>query len=188
MSSQPGTAGAASEAAPQASAVPLSPGWPPASQAWYAVGVFTLVLMFNFLDRGIVQLLIGPLKQDLQLSDQQIGLLMGVAFAVFYAALGLPIARLADSKSRRLIIGVGIATWSFMTAMCGLARNFWHLFFARMGVGVGEACNGPATYSMMSDYFPPERLPRAIAVLQLGFVSGQGIALIIGGAVVTYFA
>jgi MFS family permease len=183
MSSEPTTAGN-----PPASESATSQGWPPATQAWYAVGVFTIVLMFNFLDRGIVQLLIGPLKADLQLSDQQIGLLMGVAFAIFYAVLGVPIARLVDSKSRRLIIGFGIATWSLATALCGLAKSFPQLFLARMGVGVGEACNGPATYSMMSDYFPPERLPRAIAVLQLGFVSGQGIALIIGGAVVFYFS
>ncbi len=183
MSSEPTTAGN-----PPASASATSQGWPPATQAWYAVGVFTVVLMFNFLDRGIVQLLIGPLKADLQLSDQQIGLLMGVAFAIFYAVLGVPIARLVDSKSRRLIIGFGIATWSLATSLCGLAKSFPQLFLARMGVGVGEACNGPATYSMMSDYFPPERLPRAIAVLQLGFVSGQGIALIIGGAVVFYFS
>jgi MFS family permease len=184
MSSEPTTAGAN----PSVSENAAEQGWPPATQAWYAVGVFTLVLMFNFLDRGIVQLLIGPLKADLQLSDQQIGLLMGVAFAIFYAVLGLPIARLVDSRSRRLIIGVGIATWSLMTAVCGLARNFPQLFLARMGVGVGEACNGPAVYSMMADYFPPNRLPRAIAVLQLGFVSGQGIALIVGGAVVFYFS
>jgi MFS family permease len=184
MSSEPTTAGAS----PPVSESATAQGWPPASQAWYAVGVFTLVLMFNFLDRGIVQLLIGPLKADLQISDQQVGLLMGFAFAIFYAVLGLPIARLVDSKSRRLIVGLGIATWSLMTALCGLSRNFWQLFLARMGVGVGEACNGPAVYSMMSDYFPPHRLPRAIAVLQLGFVSGQGIALIVGGAVVFYFS
>ena len=184
MSSEPTSAGAS----PQAGENAAEQGWPPATQAWYAVGVFTLVLMFNFLDRGIVQLLIGPLKADLQLSDQQIGLLMGVAFAIFYAVLGLPIARLVDSKSRRVIVGFGIATWSLMTAVCGLAKSFPQLFLARMGVGVGEACNGPAVYSMMSDFFPPNRLPRAIAVLQLGFVSGQGIALIVGGAVVFYFS
>jgi MFS family permease len=184
MSSEPTTAGARAHVSENAA----EQGWPPATQAWYAVGVFTLVLMFNFLDRGIVQLLIGPLKADLQLSDQQVGLLMGVAFAIFYAVLGLPIARLVDSRSRRAIVGFGIATWSLMTAVCGLAKTFPQLFLARMGVGVGEACNGPAVYSMMSDYFPPHRLPRAIAVLQLGFVSGQGIALIVGGAVVFYFS
>jgi MFS family permease len=183
MSSEPTTAGD-----PPASASATSQGWPPATQAWYAVSVFTIVLMFNFLDRGIIQLLVGPLKADMQLSDQQIGLLMGIAFALFYALLGLPIARLVDSKSRRLIIGAGIATWSLATMLCGLAKSFPQLFVARMGVGVGEACNGPATYSMMSDYFPPHRLPRAIAVLQLGYVAGQGLALVLGASVILYFS
>jgi MFS family permease len=182
MSSEPTTAGnPPSESAARQ-------GWPPAAQAWYAVGVFTIVLMFNFLDRGIIQLLIGPLKADMQLSDQQIGLLMGIAFALFYAVLGLPIARLVDSKNRRLIIGFGITTWSLATMLCGLAKTFPQLFIARMGVGVGEACNGPATYSMMSDYFPPNRLPRAIAVMQLGYVMGTGLALVLGSEVVGYFS
>ncbi len=129
------------------------------------------------LDRGIVNLLVPDMKRDFQLSDTQVSLLLGLAFALFYAVLGLPIARLVDSKSRRLIMGIGIATWSLMTAFCGLAQNFWHLFIARMGVGVGEACNGPSTYSMMSDLFPRERLTRAASALQIGFVLGTGLAL-----------
>jgi MFS family permease len=166
------------------SATGVQPPWPSPKKAWYAVGVFALVLMLNFLDRGIVSLLIGPLKRDLGLTDTEIGYIIGLAFACFYAILGLPIARLADSKSRRFIIGVGIATWSLMTALCGLAQSFWQLFLARVGVGVGEACNGPATFSMLADLFPREKLPRAIAVLNLGFTSGTGIALIIGAAVI----
>ncbi len=162
--------------------------WPPPRQAWYAVGVFAVVLMLNFLDRGILTLLVQPIKKDLGLSDQQIGLLIGLAFACFYALLGLPIARLVDSKSRRLIIAVGVATWSLATAACGLARSFGGLFLARIGVGVGEACNGPATFSIMSDLFPPRKLPRAIAVLNLGFVAGTGIALVIGGTVIHFLS
>lgn len=163
---------------------PAEHPWPAPGQAWYAVGVFALVLMLNFLDRGIVGLLVGPLKQDLGLSDSEVAMIMGLAFAVFYAIVGLPIARLADSRSRRAIIGVGLATWSFMTALCGLAQNFVQLFICRMGVGVGEACNGPATFSMLADLFPPERLGRAAAVLNFGFTTGQGLSLILGGAVI----
>jgi MFS family permease len=163
-------------------------GWPPPAQAWYAVGVFAVVLMLNFLDRGILTLLVEPIKKDMGLSDSQIGLLLGFAFASFYALLGLPIARLVDSKSRRLIIGIGVATWSLATAACGLARTFGQLFLARVFVGVGEACNGPATFSLMSDMFPPRKLPRAIAVLNLGFVAGTGIALVIGGTVIHFLS
>lgn len=158
--------------------------WPGSKQAWYAVAIFTVALMFNFLDRGILTLLIEPIKRDMQLSDTQVSLLVGFAFVSFYAIVGFPIARLVDSKSRRLILGIGIALWSGMTAVCGLAHNFWQLFAARLGVGVGEACNGPATFSMMSDLFPKEKLPKAISVLNIGFVYGQGIALLVGGTVI----
>ena len=189
MSTQPSTDSiAAVGAGPAGSAEANSAAWPPPSQAWYAVGVFAVVLMLNFLDRGILTLLVEPIKKDLDLSDQQIGLLIGFAFVVFYALLGLPIARLVDSKSRRLIVGIGVATWSFATATCGLARSFAQLFIARVGVGIGEACNGPATFSMMADLFPPRLLPRAIAVLNLGFVAGTGIALVIGGTVIHFLS
>jgi MFS family permease len=160
--------------------------WRSPRRAWYAVVIFGLALTINFLDRGIVTLLIQPIKHDLHLSDTQVSLLVGFAFVFFYLFLGLPIARLADTKSRRLIIGAGIATWSFMTAFCGLAQSFLQLFIARVGVGVGEACNGPATFSMMADLFPPEKLPRAISVLNFGFVAGTGFALLLGGTVVHF--
>jgi len=167
-------------------AAPAEAPWPSARTAWYAVGVFGLVLAINFLDRGILVLLIGPIKHDLQLSDTKASLLIGFAFVVFYLFLGLPIARLVDTRSRRLIIGTGIALWSLMTVFCGLARNFAQLFIARVGVGVGEACNGPATFSMMADLFPRDKLPRAIAVLNFGFVAGTGLALLLGGAVIHF--
>jgi MFS family permease len=158
--------------------------WPSPRRAWYAVGIFALALTINFLDRGILTLLIQPIKHDLHLSDTQISLLVGFAFVFFYLFLGLPIARLVDTKSRRLIIGAGIATWSVMTAFCGLAQNFTQLFIARIGVGVGEACNGPATFSMMADLFPREKLPRAISVLNFGFIAGTGLSLLLGGTVI----
>ncbi|HKQ77248.1 MAG TPA: MFS transporter [Blastocatellia bacterium] len=157
--------------------------WPSPARAWYAVFVFALSLLINFLDRGIVALLVEPIKRDLRLSDMQMSLVMGFAFVCFYVLLGLPIARLVDFKSRRAIIGVGVTIWSFMTALCGLAQSFWQLFVYRVGVGVGEACSGPATYSMLADLFPKEKLPRAIAALNFGFYAGTGLALIIGGTV-----
>jgi MFS family permease len=158
--------------------------WPDRTRAWYAVGVFALALMFNFLDRQIMTLLIGPIKSDLSLSDTEISVLIGFAFVSFYVLVGIPISRLVDSYSRRLIIGVGVASWSVMTALCGLANNFWQLFVARVGVGVGESCNGPATYSMLSDLFPREKLPKAIAVLSFGFMFGSGLAYVVGGTVI----
>jgi MFS family permease len=162
--------------------------WPSATRAWYAVAIFALSLTINFLDRGILTLLIGPLKHDLRLSDTQVSLLVGFAFVLFYMLLGLPIARLVDTRSRRLIISTGIAIWSVMTALCGIAQSFLQLFIARVGVGVGEACSGPATYSMLSDLFPPAKLPRAIAVMNFGFVSGTAFALLIGGTVIHFVA
>ena len=159
--------------------------WPNPRVAWWAVIVFALSLMVNFLDRGILTLLVGPIKHDLRLSDFQMSLIMGLAFIFFYMVAGLPIARMVDSASRRRIIGIGLTLWSLMTAACGLASSFPTLFAARVGVGVGEACTGPATYSMLADYFPPEKLPRAIGVLNMGFVFGSGFALLIGGTVIT---
>lgn len=162
--------------------------WPSPRLAWYAVFVFSLSLLINFLDRGIVGLLVEPIKADLGLSDTQMGFILGFAFVTFYALLGLPIARLIDIGTRRTIFGVGIALWSVMTAACGLAGNFWQLFLARIGVGVGEACTGPSTFSMLADLFPRDKLPRALAVLNFGFTTGNGLALIIGGTVIAILA
>ncbi|MEI9885872.1 MAG: MFS transporter [Rhizomicrobium sp.] len=166
--------------APRPSSLP----WPSPRVAWYAVFVFSLTLMINFLDRGIVPLLVPSIKADLHLTDFQMSLLMGFAFIMFYVFLGLPVARYADVGIRRTIVGVGIGLWSLATAFCGLASTFWQFFAARVGTGVGESCGGPATYSMLSDLFPPEKLPRAIAVMSFGFMAGTGLSLIIGGAIV----
>jgi MFS family permease len=159
--------------------------WPSPRQAWYGVFIFSLTLLVNFLDRGILTLLVEPIKRDLGLSDEQMGVLMGLAFVCFYVILGLPIARLVDSARRATILTVGLFCWAVATALCGLASSFGQLFVFRIGVGVGEACSGPATFSMLSDLFPPDRLPRAIAVMQAGFFAGNAAALIVGGAIVT---
>lgn len=162
--------------------------WPSPARAWYALLVFSLTLMVNILDRSVISLLIPPIKQDLQLSDTQVSIIIGFAFVIFYALMGLPIARLVDTRSRRLILGICVSIWAFMTSLCGLAQNFWQLFWARVMVGVGEAGSGPSTYSMMADIFPRQKLPRAISFLNFGFVAGQGIAMVIGGLVIQLVA
>lgn len=152
--------------------------------AWYVVGILTLAYTLSFIDRQILNLLVDPIRQDLQISDTQISLLQGLAFAIFYSVLGVPIARLADHKNRRNIIAVGIFLWCLMTAVCGLARNFIQLFIARIGVGIGEAALSPPAYSIIADYFPPERLARATGTYSMGVYSGAGIAMLVGGAAV----
>ena len=130
--------------------------------AWYIVAVLTLAYTFSYVDRSILGLMVGPIREDLQISDTEFSLLAGLAFALFYTLLGIPIARLADRTNRRNLIAAGIALWSLMTAVCGLARSFGQLFVARVGVGVGEAALSPAAYSMIADLFPKERLGRAL--------------------------
>jgi MFS family permease len=158
--------------------------WPSPARAWYATAIFAVALMFAFLDRGIIALLVEPIKRDFELSDFQISLLMGFAIVAFNAFVAVPVSRFVDIWPRNIILTVGITFWSLMTALCGLAQNFIQLFLFRMGIGVGEIVHGPATYSMMADYFPREKLPRAIAVMQLGFIAGNGAALLLGAFVI----
>lgn len=152
--------------------------------AWYVVAVLLFAYTVAFVDRQILSLLVQPIRRDLGISDTQIGLLAGFAFAMFYSVLGVPIAKLADRSSRRTIISVGIALWSIMTAVCGLSKSYLQLFLARVGVGVGEATLSPAAYSMMADYFPPQKLARAISVYAMGLYGGAGLAMLAGSAVV----
>lgn len=158
--------------------------WPKPATAWYGLVVLTLGLMIATIDRSILSLLVEPVKRDLAITDTQFSLLVGFAFVFFYAFLGLPISRLADVRSRRMIIGVGMAFWSVATVLCGVAQNYWQLFWARVGVGAGESSFAPATYSILTDSFPPHKLPTAMAVLSLGFTFGAGFANFVGGAVI----
>jgi MFS family permease len=151
--------------------------------AWYVVFVLMICLTFSFIDRQILGLLVGPIKRDLGIGDTRIGLLQGLAFAIFYTLMGLPVGWLVDRYSRRTIIVVGVVFWSVMTALCAVAGNFWSLFAARMGVGVGEATLGPAAMSLSADYFPKEKLGGALSVYAMGIFIGSGLALIVGGAV-----
>ncbi len=158
--------------------------YPSAIYAWYVVVLLLAAYIISFIDRQILALLIDPIKSDLGLSDTGISLLHGFAFAIFYTAMGIPIGRLADHRSRRGIIAVGVFFWSLMTASCGLARNFVHLLIARIGVGVGEASLLPSAYSLISDYFPPEKRSRPISVFALGPFVGAGMAYILGGVII----
>ena len=152
--------------------------------AWYVVLLCMVAYIFSFVDRQILALLIEPIREDLQISDTQFSLLHGLAFSIFYATMGVPIARLADSRSRPAIIAAGVFLWSLATAATGLGRNFWHIFIARMGVGVGEAALSPAAYSMITDLFPKSKLGRALAVYSIGSFIGGGLAYLIGGGIV----
>ncbi|HZB93044.1 MAG TPA: MFS transporter [Stellaceae bacterium] len=155
--------------------------YPSAGYAWYVCAVLLLAYIFSFLDRTIVGLLVIPIEHDLGLNDTQVSLLQGFSFALFYALLGLPIARLVDARDRRAIIALGIALWSVTTAACGLAQRFWHLFLARVGVGAGEATLLPGATSLLADYFAPRRRGLALGVFAAGIYLGAGFAMIIGG-------
>lgn len=145
------------------------------------LSILLLAYIFNFIDRQIIGILAVPIKAELQLSDQQLGLMGGIAFALFYSGLAIPIAWLADRKSRVNIIAVSVALWSAFTALCGLAQNFWHLFLARMGVGIGEAGGVAPSYALISDFYPKERRARALALFSLGIPIGSALGVFFGG-------
>lgn len=158
--------------------------YPASAQAWYLVFVLLLFYIFSFIDRQIISLLVEPIKRDLQVTDTQVGLLQGFAFALFYTFFGIPIGRLADRMNRKSIVAAGVIAWSLMATCCGLARNWLQLCLARAGVGVGEAALSPAAYSMISDAFPREKQGRAFSVYNMGIAIGAGVAMLVGGLVV----
>jgi MFS family permease len=144
--------------------------------------VLSFAYAVSFIDRVIVSLLVQPIKVHLQVTDTQMSLLVGFSFILFYALLGFPIGRLADRSNRRNIVIAGATVWSLMTVLSGMATSFWHLFFARMGVGIGEASLSPCAYSLISDYFPRDKLAGAMSVYNMGIYAGSGLALLLGGA------
>lgn len=150
--------------------------------------VLLTVYVFNFIDRQIVNILAEPIAKDLALSDTQIGMMTGLAFALFYTVLGIPIARLADrpGTSRPKLIAAALAMWSVMTALCGVAQNFWQLLLARIGVGVGEAGCTPPAHSLISDMVPPEKRASALAFYSLGIPVGSLLGMVIGGLLADY--
>ncbi|MXY51203.1 MAG: MFS transporter [Gammaproteobacteria bacterium] len=160
--------------------------YPRPARAWYMVSLLTIAYVVSFVDRNILGLLIDPIKADLELSDFQIGLLLGPAFAIFYATMGLPLGYLADRKRRTWIVAAGITLWSAATALSGLARNFGQLFVARMSVGVGEATLSPCAMSLISDSYPEERRGKPIAFYSSAISLGMGLASLLGAAVLAW--
>ena len=148
---------------------------------WVVLATLTTVYVFNFIDRQILVILQEPIKVELGLTDTQLGLLTGLTFAALYVILGIPIARLADKGNRKNIIVASLALWSLMTALSGLAKNFTHLFLARMGVGVGEAGGSPPAHSIISDYFPSKQRATALSIYSTGIYIGILIGFVIGG-------
>ena len=153
----------------------------------YALAILVVVYTFNFIDRQILSILLEPVKTELGLSDTAMGMLTGFAFAMFYATLGIPIARYADRSNRRNLIAAALGIWSFFTALSGLAANFWHLLIARIGVGVGEAGCSPPAHSMIADYYPAEQRATALGIYSLGIPFGIMFGLFAGGWINEYF-
>lgn len=158
-----------------------APDEAPSAHAYYVLAMLFLVLVTSLIDRNILGILLEDIKADLQISDTQIGLLTGPAFAVTNAIAGIPLARLADRWSRRGIIAWGLLAWSVLTAMQGLTRTFGTLFMTRVGVGIGEASTGPSAHSLISDYFPLRQRATAISIYTIGGHIGVALAFLVGG-------
>ncbi|MEM9254441.1 MAG: MFS transporter [Pseudomonadota bacterium] len=160
----------------------ISPGY-----ANYVLGVLFVVYVFNFIDRQVLSVFIGPIKEEFGATDTQMGLLAGFAFALLYTFAGIPIARWADRGNRRNIIAIGLTVWSAMTVACGMARSFAQLAIARVFVGIGEAAGSPPSHSLIADYFPMDRRATALAIYTTGAFVGSAIAYLGGGYLREYF-
>jgi MFS family permease len=160
---------------------------PSSGYARYVLGILFVVYVFNFIDRQILSILLPSIKADLEVSDTALGFLTGFAFALFYTVAGIPIARYADRGTRRTVIALGLAVWSVMTAASGLARVFWQLALARVGVGIGEAACSPPAHSLLADYFPPERRATALSIYSSGIHFGILFGLVAGGWINEFF-
>lgn len=154
--------------------------YPSARAANYALAVMLVAYILSFIDRNIMSVLVGPVREYFDISDFQFSLLHGVAFTIFYIFMGLPIGWLADRYSRKWIITTGIFFWSLTTCLCGLAKTFGSFFAARVGVGVGEAALSPSAYSLMGDSFPPNRLRWATSIFAMGICLGSGLSYKVG--------
>jgi MFS family permease len=160
--------------------------YPSAGRGWFLVIMLTIAYVLSYIDRSILGLLIQPIKADLGLSDKQIGWIIGPAFGVFYATMGLPLGWLVDRSRRTWIVGIGIVVWSLATAASGLVNSFWHLFTARMAVGVGEATLSPSAFSMIGDSFPPEKRGKPIGFYAMALSLGAGIGSLISAFVIPW--
>jgi MFS family permease len=173
---------------PVADARPQAQGWPARSAAYYGLTVIILATALNFLDAQIFSMMAQHIKADFRLTDEQLGFLLGPANIIFYVLVGIPLARLVDLFPRKYVLAGGITLIGGITALGGLAQNFVQLFMSRMLVGAGSSAHAPGSYSMLADYFPPARLPRAIGFLQLGFIGGNVLGLYLGGLLLTMVA
>ncbi|WP_161965911.1 spinster family MFS transporter [Steroidobacter cummioxidans] len=149
----------------------------------YVVWLLFVIYVFNYVDRQILSIVLEPIKQEFDLHDWQLGMLSGLAFAAFYSTLGIPIARMADTRNRVNIITASIVIWSAFTVVSGMARNFWHLLIARIGVGVGEAGCSPSAYSIISDYVEPKKRATALSIYSMGVYGGSALGFLVGGLV-----
>ena len=182
-------AGGVSEVvAPAARAGPGVQPWPARGAAYYALLIIILATMLNFLDAQVFGMMAQRIKVDLNLTDEQLGFLIGPANVIFYVLIGIPMARLVDIYPRKIVLAGGIAAIGGITALGGLAQSFGQLFSSRMLVGAGGSAHAPGAYSMLSDYFPPAKLPRAIGFLQLGFIGGNALGIFLGGQLVSLAA
>lgn len=163
-------------------------GWPSPVRAWSVVLLLALASICSQYDRGVVNLMVEPLKAEFALNDTAFSLLQTVAFGIFYVLACIPIGRLADHHQRRVILGVCLGIFSLFSMASGLARSYWQLFLTRIGVGIGEASVTPAGFSLMSDLFPPERLGRPMGAFLMSAPVGQGLALIGGGALLQWLS
>ena len=151
--------------------------------AWYVVVVMLLANIISLTDRMVISLLVVPIQGDLHLSDTDMGWVLGIAFGLFYSLMGLPLGRMVDRLHRARLIAGGMLVWSLMTIASGMSDSFWELFFARMGVGIGEAVLAPAAWSLVSDMFPPTTRAKALSVIQLGGIIGASMGYFLGGFV-----
>lgn len=149
----------------------------------YVVWLLFVIYVFNYVDRQILSIVLEPIKQEFDLHDWQLGMLSGLAFAAFYSTLGIPIARMADTRNRVNIITASIVLWSAFTVFCGMSKNFWHLLFARIGVGIGEAGCSPSAYSIISDYVEPKKRATALSIYSMGVYGGSALGFLVGGLV-----
>ncbi len=173
---------------PAAEPQPGRKPWPSRSAAYYALAVIILATMLNFFDAQVFGMMAQRIKVDLHLSDEKLGFLIGPANVIFYVLVGIPMARLVDIYSRRIVLACGVAAIGGITALGGLAQSFTQLFTSRMLVGAGGSAHAPGAYSMLADYFPPDRLPRAIGILQLGFIGGNSLGIFLGGYLIAFAA
>ncbi|MXO61267.1 MFS transporter [Altererythrobacter salegens] len=151
------------------------------SRPGVVLAMLMLVYVFNFIDRQILSILAAPIQADLGLTDGQMGLLGGLSFALLYSTLAVPLAVLADRTSRSWVITVSLVLWSGFTALCGMAQGFWHIFLARLGVGIGEAGGVAPSYAVIGDYFPSERRAMALSIYSLGIPFGSAAGVLAGG-------